>query len=861
MNADRLDAIASAPLVLVASDFDGVISEITPMPDQARPNPACVAALERLAAIPATSIAIISGRPLTWLRDRLPSLRSAHMFGSHGAEDSRAGFSPAPLPAPIITSAPTVEIPNVSHRYELYRKLERVISDRPGWLIERKPYALAVHYRTAHPASVDDVLRDVREVAASDPNVLVREGSMVLELCFSHRSKRDAMLRAVYVAGATNTVFFGDDLTDEDAFGALGASDLTIKIGPGESRAAFRVASVREVADTLAELADRRERFVLGRRTVPIHMHSILSDQRTVAIISPSARLNWLCLPRVDSPALFAELVGDPAAGYFSVEPLNQPAPPRQSYVKDSLVLETRWETCTLTDYLDCSGGRAFQRAGRTDLLRVLEGSGRVNIRFAPRHDFGRSPTAIEVRSDGLQVLAGIDPCVLLSPGVSWTLTDQASNHTAEAQVDLDAMGGRCAFELRFGTANLRPAMVDEPVRRQQTIRHWSGWASTLSVPEGHRDQLIRSALVLRSLCHGPTGAIVAAGTTSLPEQIGGIRNWDYRFCWPRDAAMSATALMHLGNTGHAMKLADWLAGIVERLESPERLRPIYAVRGEELGAEAELGHLAGYANSRPVRIGNAAAQQVQLDVFGPIADMVACMAERGAPISPDAWRLVRAMVNAVEARWSEPDHGIWEIRGPKRHHVHSRVMCWHAVNRAMVVHAVTVGSENSAWRTLRDQIAADVFENGWSARMNAFTDAYSSDQLDASVLTIGLTGLLDHADQRWAATVDAINTHLRDGATVYRYRGDDGIPGTEGGFVICTCWLVEALATLGRIDEAESLLAQVLAQAGPTGLFAEQWDPVYRTSLGNFPQAYSHLGVINAAIALENARRKRDSK
>jgi GH15 family glucan-1,4-alpha-glucosidase len=300
------------------------------------------------------------------------------------------------------------------------------------------------------------------------------------------------------------------------------------------------------------------------------------------------------------------------------------------------------------------------------------------------------------------------------------------------------------------------------------------------------------------------------------------------------------------------MRLAEWLVGIIDRLESPGRLRPLYSVAGEDLPPEAQINELRGYADSRPVRLSNAAAHQVQLDVFGPIADLLATMAERGVPISPDYWRLTKAIVAAVESRWREPDHGIWEVRGPRRHHVHSRLACWHAVDRSITVHRAVLGRSNAEWERLRGLIADDLLTNGFHERVGAFTAAYGVEDLDASALLVGLWGLLPANDPRWVKTVEAIECDLRRGATLLRYRFDDGLPGREGGFIICAFWLVEALTTLGRIDQAKALLDAVLTQAGPTGVFTEQYDDWTATALGNLPQAYSHLGLISAVLRLE---------
>ncbi|MBY0311375.1 MAG: trehalose-phosphatase [Phycisphaerales bacterium] len=843
MLPSRINSMAMSPLLLVASDFDGTISPLAPSPDEARADPRCMAALTRLARLPCTAVAIISGRPLKWLKQRTETISGIQLFGSHGAEDGSASESSSKAEAEVRVM-------------QIASSLEPIAARWPGCLVERKPFGVALHYRRADPAYTEAIIDATLAVARNDSSIAVRMGSMVVELCVSSKNKGDALQRAIHLAGARNTVFLGDDLTDEDAFAVLGDSDLAIRVGEGQTAAPFRVDGIESVADALAALADQRERWVPERVLVPIQHHSILSDQRTLALVTPSARITWLCVPRIDSSSLFAELVGGPQAGYFAIEPENGATPTGQTYNADSMLLSTQWRDFVVTDYLDCSGGRAFQRAGRSDLVRVIDGRGRVRVLFAPRPDFGRAPATLTSRPEGIEIDAGGDPCVLHAPGLSWKLIADGVHVTAEAIADLSMLGGSLTLELRYGTANLRPSVVPEPQRRAQTQRLWSGWTGALRLPAQHRDVLARSALTIKALCNGPGGAIAAAGTTSLPEQLGGVRNWDYRFCWPRDAAMAATALLRLGNTGHAMKLTEWLVGIVDRLDSPERLRPIYAVQGEELGSEAEIGGLSGYAGSRPVRIGNAAAQQVQLDVFGPVTHMVASMTERGVPVSPDAWRLVRAMVRAVEARWEEPDHGIWEVRGPRRHHVHSKVMCWHTVDRALVVHDAMLGKDNFEWRALRDRIAAEVLDRGWNRQVAAFTGAYETSALDAAVLAVGLCGLVPVADPRWAATVEAIERSLRDGATVYRYRGDDGLPGTEGGFVICACWLVEAMVTLGRLDDARKLFDDILLQAGPTGLFAEQWDQAQHVALGNFPQAYSHLGVINAALALAGSSR-----
>ncbi|MFN7020510.1 MAG: trehalose-phosphatase [Phycisphaerales bacterium] len=843
MLSDRVNAVARASVLLVATDFDGTVSELVDSPDSARINPRCERALRRLANLPRTEIALISGRPLSWLTRATTGLGSPIRFGSHGAEDGSHDLD-RPLPD---CGAMVAEVRAIAAEY-------------PGTSVEVKPFGAALHYR-APGLAVEKPIRTAVELVGERVGAFVRVGSMVVELSASPATKAEALATARRRVGATHAVFIGDDVTDEDAFAAMEPQDLSVHVGQGPTHAIATIADPEAVATTLEMLADERERWLASIKVEPIQEHALLSDQRTVALVAPSGRVVWLCLPRIDSPAVFAELVGGPEAGVFSVEPEGGGSPTHRGYAGDSFVLESRWDRLEVTDYLDCSGGRAFQRSGRTDLVRSLRGEGRAVIHFAPRIDFGRVVTRLRQMPDGLEVEGGPDPMVLLSPGVRWSIVDKGRHQSARGVVDLDACSGRCVLELRYGTASLRGVSTDEERRRNENIQFWSKWAGALRLPERRRALLTRSALVIKALCQGPTGGIAAAATTSLPEHLGGSRNWDYRFCWPRDSAMSASSLLRLGTTGHAMKLADWLLDVVDRLESPDRLRPIYTVSGKPLGAEAELTELSGYAHSRPVRISNGAAQQVQLDVFGPITEMIALMTERGVPVGTDPWRLVRAMAQAVETRWREPDHGIWEFRTARRHYVHSKVMCWYAIDRALVVHEAVLGKDNPGWRALRDEIAADVLANGWKQRVGAFTLAYDSEELDAATLMIGLKGLLPPDDPRFVGTVNAVNTRLREGSAVRRYLVEDGLPGPEGGMIICATWLVEALALIGRIEDAEELLDGVCRQAGHLGLLSEQWDLAGGIALGNFPQAYSHLGVIEAVLRLQAIREHEGKK
>ena len=833
--ADAVRAAAGAPILLVACDFDGTLSTIAPRPDLARPDSQALALLRTLAAMPHTHVAVISGRARADLV-RLLGDSDIRLIGSHGAEAGNPAMVSLTPAARALLDA-------------LAEELDPLVRGTPGAFVERKPTGVAFHYREAAPGAGERAVGRIYDTLADREGVFLLPGSRVVELTVIEPHKGRALESMRFRVDAGAVVFIGDDITDEHAFEVLRAGDAGVKVGPGPTRAAYRIPDQGGVPPLLHDLLDARRAAHSVRRWEPIQRHAILSDQRTVAVVDSGARLTWLCLPRIDSPALFASLVGGEVGGSFEIAPLSPGGPARQAYLGDSLVLRTEWPDVSVTDYFDCTGGRPYQRAGRSDLVRVVEGSGRVQLRFSPRLDFGRLPTRLTLHGHGVEIDGSADPVVLIVPGATWTIIEEGVHQTAVTEVDPSA--GPVVIELRYGSASARPAPLGEADRRRQTERFWSGWAATLRLPARQPELVRRSALILKALCHGPTGAIAAAGTTSLPGPIGGSRNWDYRYCWPRDASLAAAALLRLGNSGVAMKLLDWLVGVVDATDSPERLRPIYTMAGSHLGSEAEIGSLPGYADSRPVRVGNAAALQVQLDVFGPIVDVVAMLGEAGAPVTPQYWRLVEAMVMAVLRRWQEPDHGIWEIRQERRHHVHTKVMCWHAVNRAMAVAEMVLGRPRPGWAELRDAIARDVLERGWSNDAKAFTTAYGVPDADAATLHIGLTGLVPPDDPRFVATVEAVERVLRRGPVVYRYLFDDGLPGVEAGFHICTSWLIESLVLVGRRADAESLFESMCGLAGPLGLYSEQHDPGWSLSAGNFPQAYSHLGLINAAVRL----------
>ncbi len=838
---DQLGRLATAPVLLVASDYDGTLAPIVSDPAAAHPHPEAMVALRLLAELPHTHVTVISGRALRDLRRLAAFPDEVHLVGSHGSEFD-------------LDFGKTLTAESTRRHEQITQLLREVVKDHPGLSLEVKPASVALHYRNVPAEAAKGVLEAITERTATIPGVHTRHGKCVVELSISQTNKGDALDIIRHRVGASAVIFIGDDITDEDAFRTLTGPDIGIKVGEGSTAAPHRVDDTAAVAHLLAQLAEARATWLAGSGVVPIESHVLLSDQRALALLTPDARLVWYCAPRLDSPALFAELLGGPPGGRFAIAPAEGEEPPVQQRYRDAtMVVETTWPTCRVVDFLDTSDGRTTQRAGRSDLVRIVHGTGQVAIEFAPRLDFGRALTHLAVKEDGLQVLGTQDPVVLRAPGVVWTIADEAGHHVARAVVDLDP-AEPLVMELRVGTSQLTEDRTPAAERQAATEMFWQRWAEPLALPALATESVRRSALVLKALCYGPTGAVAAAATTSLPEHLGGVRNWDYRYCWLRDAAMAVGALTDLGSHHEAIDYLNWVLELLDELDqAPERLRPLYSVLGRELGAEGEIAELAGYGGSRPVRVGNAASGQVQLDVFGPIVEVVAKLVQQQAPLTHEHWRLVRAMVQAVTRRWREPDHGIWEIRKSVRHHVHTKVMCWVTVDRAIKVGDQLHNEVPPEWLVLRDAIAEDILAHGWNERVGAFTAAYGAADLDAAALVVGLSGLVSPEDVRFRSTVQAVERELREGPTVYRYHEDDGLPGIEGGFHLCASWLVESYLLTGHGEKARELFEAMLACGGAQGLFSEQFDPRSNRSLGNHPQAYSHIGIIANALRLHN--------
>ncbi|WP_420096638.1 trehalose-phosphatase [Brevibacterium sediminis] len=836
----RLFELSRSPSLLVATDYDGTIAPIVDIPSQAFPLESSVDSLRALALLPSTSAGVISGRSLRDLAamSRLP--REVHLFGSHGGETDT--FT-------IDTLTEEQRAVLADFRADLTRALPRDV-------IEHKTTGAAVHLRGLDEAGRREIEAAVEKLADAHP-IHPTRGKQVIDLSVVPSSKADALTRLRSQTGAEAVVFIGDDTADEFALETLGADDLGLKVGTqtAPTHADFRLDSPAEVSTVLSALFELRKSWLFGRRATPIQRHSLIGNGQSTALIDPTGSICWMPHPLPHSASMFSEILGSEAAGFFAVAPANGAAPLTQRYLGNSTLLETRWAGLSCVDYLAPVDGHSDD----TIVVRVLTGDTPTRIRFAPRLDYATVPTRMTRSDDGVAVLGTAEPIELHAPGIDFDIVENGDSHTVEATVvPSQQPGGSVVLVLACGTGTGDAGYMatgGEHHVRERALNFWTNWVESLTLPGHHREEVIRSAITLRALCHEPTGGVLAAPTTSLPEGIGGVRNWDYRYTWLRDGSMTVRALLALGSTGEAEGFLSWLSGVLERTVSPEQLHPLYAVDGSALTTEAVLNHLPGYAGSRPVRVGNAAEHQVQLDVFGPVTELLDELSDHLGELPEDYWTLTCQMVEAVGKRWFEADHGIWEARRPPKHNVYTRVMCWVTVDRALRIADRFDREPPGAWRQLREEIAHDVLTHGFNEEVGAFTVAYGETDLDSAALFVGLSGLLAADDPRFVSTVDAIERELRVGPTVFRYRYDDGLPGLEGGFHICTTWLIEAFIKVGRIDDAWDLFRQVDNLLGPTGLLSEEYDPVAEMHLGNHPQAYSHLGYIRVAQQLDAHR------
>ncbi len=584
-----------------------------------------------------------------------------------------------------------------------------------------------------------------------------------------------------------------------------------------------------------------------------IEDYALIGNCQTAALVSRAGSVAWLCLPRFDSGACFAALLGAPEHGCWRIEPAAEVRRTRRRYRRDTLVLETTFETdagaVTLVDCMPVN-------AERPTLVRLVRGErGQVPMRmlFILRLDYGAIvPWVRRLHEGGLWAIAGPDALRLRTD-----VPLRGENFTTVSTFSVSA-GQELSFALTWYPSNEDPPKDIDPGQAvRDTERWWQKWIDCCTHPEPYRDAVVRSLLTLKALTFAPTGGILAAATTSLPEQLGGVRNWDYRYCWLRDATFTLYSLLEVGHKDEARAWREWLLRAVAG--SPAALQIMYGVAGERRLTEFELDWLPGYQGTKPVRVGNAAHGQFQLDVYGELLDAMYQCRRMGIEPDPAAWNVETVLATFLESAWEKPDEGIWEVRGPRRHFTHSKVMAWVAFDRAVKsVERFGMRGPAGRWRKARDAIHEQVCREGFDPELGAFVQYYGAKHLDASLLMIPLVGFLPPSDPRVRGTVEAIEKHLMSDGFVQRYpttENVDGLPPGEGAFLACTFWLADNLYLLGRKDDARRVFERLLELRNDVGLLSEEYDPQAKRLVGNFPQAFSHVGLINSAINLSPAK------
>ncbi|MEP6709113.1 MAG: glycoside hydrolase family 15 protein [Verrucomicrobiota bacterium] len=582
-----------------------------------------------------------------------------------------------------------------------------------------------------------------------------------------------------------------------------------------------------------------------------IEDYAFLSDTQTGALVSRDGCVDWLCLPRFDSGACFAALLGEEKNGRWRFWPNEEITKTQRRYRGDTLILETEIETAAgavrLIDFMP-------PRGENPDIIRIVEGvqgSVCLHMQLIIRFDYGSVIPWVRKAHGGLEAIAGPDALILRTP-----IEMQGRDLTTVAEFTV-SQGERVPFVLTwFASHEEPPKKVNAEHALRDTEKFWTKWAGRCHRKTPWDKAVVRSLITLKGLTYAPTGGVVAAPTTSLPEKIGGVRNWDYRYCWLRDATFTLFALVRVGYQEEARCWREWLLRAIAG--SPAQMQILYGVRGERRIDEYEVPWLGGYENSRPVRVGNAASNQFQLDVYGEIMGAMHHAHHAGIKTTEADWRLHVALMEFLETKWQEPDEGIWEVRGGRRQFTHSKMMAWLAFDRAvkLVEDCGYSGDDNLArWKQIREQIHREVCERGYNASKKAFTQYYGSDAMDASVLMMPLIGFLPLSDPRVRSTVEAVERELLHDGFVLRYRPQekkiDGLPGSEGVFLPCSFWLADCLHLIGRNKEARELFERLLSVRNDLGLLAEEYDPKAKRQLGNFPQAFSHVALVNTAHRL----------
>jgi GH15 family glucan-1,4-alpha-glucosidase len=578
---------------------------------------------------------------------------------------------------------------------------------------------------------------------------------------------------------------------------------------------------------------------------LPIEQYALIGDCQTAALVGSDGSIDWLCFPNFDSGACFAALLGAPQNGRWLLSPAEPPLSVKRRYRGDSLILETDYETSTgAVTVIDCMPPRSAE----PDLVRMVvgrRGTVRMQMELIARFDYGSIVPWVRKVDHSLLAVAGPDCLVLQSP-----VPLHGRDLTTVADFMVGAGQEVPLVLMWYPSHQPAPGPVNAREAIDFTDSWWQTWSKSCAYQGRWCEAVRRSLITLKALTFAPTGGIVAAPTTSLPEQLGSVRNWDYRFCWLRDATFTLYCLLVAGYTDEATAWRDWLLRAVAG--DPNRLQIMYGIFGQRRLTEFELPWLTGYEQSQPVRVGNAASEQFQLDVYGEVLDMLHVCRKQGISESETDWRFQRALLHFLESAWRQPDEGIWEVRGPRRHFTHSKVMAWVAFDRAVkaVEHSKRSGPA-AAWRQIRDEIHAEICDQGFNQQLGAFVQYYGSDECDASLLMIPLVGFLPASDSRMQGTLAAIEKNLMREGLVDRYATRehvDGLPPGEGSFLPCSFWYADNLALAGRYDEAVEMFERLLSLRTDLGLLAEEYDPIGRRLLGNFPQAFSHVGLVNTA-------------
>jgi GH15 family glucan-1,4-alpha-glucosidase len=589
-----------------------------------------------------------------------------------------------------------------------------------------------------------------------------------------------------------------------------------------------------------------------------IEDYALIGDLQTAALLDRAGSIDWCCFPRFDSGACFAALLGTPDHGRWLLAPTSPITRSTRAYLRDTLVLESTYETADgVVRALDFMP----PRGNAPDIVRIVEGvEGSVAMRseLVIRFDFGQVVPWVRRVDHARVAVAGPDALCFRTP-----VEVHGENMTTVSEFTV-ARGDRVPFVLTWFPSHEELPPETHPFEAlEDTTRYWREWASKCLHYGPYHDEIHASLLLLKALTYAPTGGIVAAPTTSLPEWIGGVRNWDYRFCWLRDATLTLLAMLQAGYNDEAVAWRNWLLRAIAG--DPADVQIMYGIAGERRLDERELEWLPGYEGSAPVRVGNAASEQLQLDVYGEVLDALYQTRRHGAPADDNIWSLVLVLLDWLEEGWRKQDAGIWEVRGPNRHFTHSKVMAWVAFDRGVRAHE-EFGRDGPVdrWRALRDEVKQEVLEHGWREEKQSFTQSYGSDRLDASVLIMPLVGFLPATDPRMVSTVAALERELLVDGLLLRYRTEDdavdGLPEGEGVFLACSFWLVEVLALQGREDDARQLFERLLALRNDVGLLAEEYDPRSGRQLGNFPQAFTHLALVEAALALGEGRAMREA-